>query len=109
MMRISMWPGGPTLGLADHWQPMRTLPDDPSDMQVFGFQLRDGASGFLMMHTIPPDEAMPVDQQAVIDGRLGKGLSGLSEVGGSVHSNEQGFGAYTRMPQVQAGLLEQTL
>ena len=66
-MQINMWPGGPTLQIADHWQPMRTLHDDPPDMQVFGFKLRDGASGFLTMHTIPKDEAMPLDKQELID------------------------------------------
>lgn len=86
MMEISLWPGGPTLELADHWQPMRTLPDDPPDMQVFGFQLRDGESGFLRMHTIPPNQAMPLNRQAVIDGLRGAseviaGQAGLIDVG----------------------------
>lgn len=74
-MQIRLWSGGPTLELAGHWQPLRTLPDDPADMQAFGCTLGGGATGFLMMHTIPPNGAMPLDQQAVIDG-----LRGASEV-----------------------------
>lgn len=67
-MRTSLWPGGPTLELADYWQPLRTLPDDPPDTRASAFEIRDGATGFLMMHPIPPNEAMPLDQQEVIDG-----------------------------------------
>lgn len=74
-MQISMWPGGPILELADHWQPLRTTADDPPDMRVFGFKLRDGASGLLMMHSIPADEAMPLNRQELIDD-----LRGASEV-----------------------------
>jgi hypothetical protein len=48
-MPISLWPGGPTLQLSDHWQPLRTLPDDPRDTQVFAVTVGDGAAGFLMM------------------------------------------------------------
>ena len=85
-MQISLWSGGPTLKLADHWQPMRTLPDDPPDLQVFGFKLHDGVSGFLMMHAIPADEAMPLDQQQVIEGlrradAVVAGEAGLIDVG----------------------------
>lgn len=70
-----MWSDGPTMELADRWQPLRTAPDDPPDMQVFGFKLRDGAAGLLMMHAIPADEAMPLDRQLLIDD-----LRGASEV-----------------------------
>ena len=85
MMHISLWSGGPSFELDEHWQPMRTLPDDPPDMQVFGCQFRDGASGFLRMHTIPPDEAMPLERQKVIDGLRGAppviaGQAGLIDV-----------------------------
>ncbi|MDV3136669.1 hypothetical protein [Mycobacterium sp. 29Ha] len=74
-MQISLWSGGPTFELADRWQPLRTMPDDPPDTRVFGFTLNDGAKGFLMMHSIPPGAAMPLDQQAVI-----AGLRGADEV-----------------------------
>lgn len=53
--------------MADHWQSLRTTPDDPPDMQVFGFKLRDGASGLLFIHSIPADEVMPLDRQVLID------------------------------------------
>ena len=57
-MQTSLWPGGPTLTLPDYWQPLGTLPDDPPGTQVFAFKFGDGATGSLMMHPIPPDEAM---------------------------------------------------
>jgi hypothetical protein len=44
------------------------LPDDPPDTQAFAFKFSDGVTGFLMMHPIPPNEAMPLDQQELIDG-----------------------------------------
>lgn len=62
-----MWPGGPTLQVADRWQPLRTMPDDPPNMKVFAFKLSDGTTGLLMMHSIPPGEAMPLDEQELID------------------------------------------
>lgn len=67
-MQTILWPDGPTLTLPDYWQPLKTLPDDPPDTQAFAFKFRDGATGFLMMHTIPPHQAMPLDQHALIDG-----------------------------------------
>jgi len=84
-METSLWPGGPTLTLPDYWQSLRTLPDDPPDTQVFAFQFDDGATGFLMMHPIPPNEAMPLDQQELIDGLRGArevlaGQAGLVDV-----------------------------
>lgn len=67
-MQISMWPGGPTVQVADHWQRLRAMPDDPPDGQKFGFMHSDGVAGLLMMQTIPPDGAMPLDRQELIDG-----------------------------------------
>ena len=66
-MQTSLWPGGPTLTLPDYWRPLRTLPHDPPDTQVFAFKFSNGATGSLKMHPIPPDEAMPLDQQELID------------------------------------------
>lgn len=66
-MQVCLWPGGPTLELGDQWQPLRSLPDDPPNTQVFGFKYSDGVSGLLMMHTIAPEELMPLDSQKLID------------------------------------------
>jgi hypothetical protein len=84
-MQISLWAGGPTLELADHWQPLRTLPDDPTDAQAFAFKFGDGAAGVLMMHPIPQNRAMPLDQQELIDGMRGanevlSGQAGIIDV-----------------------------
>jgi hypothetical protein len=67
-MQISLWAGGPTLHLSGPWEPLRTLPDDPPDAPKLGFMLSDGIAGLLMMQTIPPDGAMPLDRQELIDG-----------------------------------------
>ena len=66
-MQTSLRPGGPTLTLPDYWAPLGTLPDDPPDARAVTITFRDGATGFLMMHPIPPDEAKPLDQQDLID------------------------------------------
>ena len=84
-MQTSLWPGGPTLTLPDYWQPLWTLPDDPPDTQVLACKFDDGATGSLIMHPIPPDEAMPLDQQELIDGLRGAhevlaGQAGLIDV-----------------------------
>ncbi|MBX7433784.1 hypothetical protein JDV09_16955 [Mycobacterium sp. Y57] len=84
-MKIRLWSGGPALSLPDHWQPLRTLPDDPADTHAFGFKLSAGETGFLMIHTIAPHETMPLDQQRVIDGLRGApevtaGRAGLIDV-----------------------------
>ena len=66
-MQTSLRPGGPTLTLPDYWAPLGTLPDDPPDARAVTITVRDGATGFLMVHPIPPDEAKPLDQQDLID------------------------------------------
>lgn len=84
-MQTSLWPDGPTLTLPDYWQPLGTLPDDPPDTQVFAFKFTDGANGSLIMHPIPPNKAMPLSQQELIDGLRGArevlaGQAGLIDV-----------------------------
>jgi len=84
-MQISLWPGGPTLRLADHWQPFRTLPSDPPDAQAFGYKFTDGAIGAATTHAISPQAAMPLDQGEVIDALRGApdvtaGRAGLIDV-----------------------------
>lgn len=67
-MQINLWPGGPTLQLADHWQPFRTLPDDPPGTQAFGYKFTGGESGVVVVKPIPQEVAMELDAQSVIDG-----------------------------------------
>ena len=81
-MQISLWPAGPTLEVGDQWQPLRTLPDDPPDTQVFGFKLSDGVTGLLMMNAIPPHAVMPLNPQELIDDLRG---------GPEVTSGQAGF------------------
>lgn len=84
-MQISLWSGGPTLHLADHWQQLQALPDDPPGAQVFGYKFADGAISLVLVHAIPHEDAMPLDQREVIDGLRGTpevtdGQAGLIDV-----------------------------
>lgn len=84
-MQLNLWSGGPTLTLADYWQRGNTLQDDPPDTQVFGCRFDGGATGSVMTHACPADYAMPLDENALIDGLLDApavagGQAGLIEV-----------------------------
>ena len=80
-MQISLWSGGPTLRLADHWQPFRTLPSDPADARSIGYKFTDGTIGVVTIHATPPEVALPLDQQEVIDCLRGSPDAGLIDVG----------------------------
>ena len=67
-MQVDLWTGGPTLRLADHWQPFGTLPEDPPGTQAFGYKFTGGESGVVVVKPIAPDGAMELDAQSVIDG-----------------------------------------
>ena len=67
-MQIDLWPGGPTLRLADHWQTFGSLPDDPPGTHAFGYKFTGGESGVVVVKLIAPDDAMELDAQSVIDG-----------------------------------------
>lgn len=67
-MRVTLWAEGPTLNLPDYWQPGRILPDDAPDAKVFGYSFSDGTVGSATAQAYPPQHAMPLDMNAIIDG-----------------------------------------
>lgn len=84
-MQLNLWSGGPTLTLAGYWQWGNVLPDDPADTQAFGYRFDDGTTGSVMTHAYPAEYAMPLDENALIDGLLDApavvgGQAGLIEV-----------------------------
>ena len=90
-MQTSLRPGGPTLTLPDYWAPLGTLPDDPPDARAVTFTFRDGATGFLMVHPIPPDEAKPLDQQDLIDSLRGANEALAGQAGKRTLQIRNGF------------------
>lgn len=70
-MQVPLWSGGPTLELADYWQQSRLLPDDPPGTQAFGYLFSDDTTGTVTTQPYPPDYAMPLDKDQLIDGLLG--------------------------------------
>lgn len=81
-MHVTLYTGGPRLALADYWQPLRTLPEDPPGSQAFGYAFPGGVTGLVTTFEIPLQHAMPQDQRAVISGLRGApdvvdGLAGL--------------------------------
>lgn len=67
-MYVSLYPDGPRLALAGHWQPLRTLPEDPPGSQAFGYAFPGGVTGLVTTYEIPAHHAMPWDQHVVISG-----------------------------------------
>jgi hypothetical protein len=80
-MQVSLWPGGPTLRLEDRWKPFRTRPGDPADAQAIGYKFTDGTIGVVNIHATPPEVALPLDRQEVIDNLRGSPDAGLIDVG----------------------------
>lgn len=69
-MQVSLWPGGPTLTLAAHWQAGNLLPDDPPGAEAIFYRFDDGSMGSAVTHPYPPEHAMPLDAEELIGGLL---------------------------------------